>query len=83
MAQEVILTGTGELTGDGETLRSAFEKINTNFTELSELNAAAEDLTTEYIPEEPFYWKDPPPTSLHEAVDRLAKFMFEQHNKQV
>jgi hypothetical protein len=82
MAQEIVLTGTGELTGDGETLRSAFEKININFRELYELSAAAEDLSTEYTASEPIYWKDPPPTSLHEAVDRLARLMFEQHNKQ-
>ena len=34
MAKEVINIGTGELTGDGETLRSALNKVNLNFTEL-------------------------------------------------
>ena len=34
MAKQVINIGTGELTGDGETLRSAFSKLNDNFTEL-------------------------------------------------
>ena len=34
MAQKTINLGTGELTGDGETLRSAFSKANDNFTEL-------------------------------------------------
>jgi len=34
MAQKTINLGTAELTGDGETLRSAFSKANDNFTEL-------------------------------------------------
>ena len=34
MAQETINIGTSELTGDGESIRSAFSKINSNFTEL-------------------------------------------------
>ena len=34
MAQKNINIGTGELKGDGETLRSAFSKIEDNFTEL-------------------------------------------------
>ena len=34
MAQQNINIGTGELTGDGESLRSAFGKINSNFSEL-------------------------------------------------
>ena len=36
MAQLFIDVGIGELTGDGETLRSAFIKINKNFNELYE-----------------------------------------------
>jgi hypothetical protein len=34
MAKEVINIGTSELSGDGETLRSALNKVNLNFTEL-------------------------------------------------
>jgi len=34
MAQQIINTGTGELAGDGESIRSAFQKINSNFLEL-------------------------------------------------
>ena len=34
MAQKTINIGTGELTGDGESIRSAFSKANDNFTEL-------------------------------------------------
>ena len=33
MAKQTINLGTGELTGDGESIRSAFDKINDNFTE--------------------------------------------------
>lgn len=82
MTQEIVNIGTGELTGDGESLRTAFEKINTNFTELFEITATDEDLSSQYTPSDPIYWKDPPPATLHEAVDRLARFVFEQHNKQ-
>ena len=34
MAKQIINIGTGELTGDGETIRSAFDKVNDNFNEL-------------------------------------------------
>lgn len=34
MAKKTINLGTGELTGDGESIRSAFDKINDNFDEL-------------------------------------------------
>ena len=34
MAKQTINIGSGELTGDGESLRSAFDKINDNFDEL-------------------------------------------------
>ena len=34
MAKQIINIGSGELTGDGESLRSAFDKINDNFGEL-------------------------------------------------
>jgi hypothetical protein len=34
MVQQVINTGSGELSGDGESIRNAFIKINENFTEL-------------------------------------------------
>ena len=40
MAKQVINIGTGELTGDGETLRTAFDKANDNFTELYNDDAA-------------------------------------------
>ena len=34
MAKQTINLGTGELTGDGESIRSAFDKVNDNFDEL-------------------------------------------------
>jgi hypothetical protein len=34
MAKQTINAGSGELAGDGESLRSAFQKINSNFDEL-------------------------------------------------
>ncbi|NBP02009.1 MAG: hypothetical protein EBU90_18145, partial [Proteobacteria bacterium] len=34
MSQQTINIGSGELTGDGESLRSAFQKVNSNFGEL-------------------------------------------------
>ena len=43
MAKQTINIGTAELAGDGETLRSAFDKVNDNFTEL--YNADAADIT--------------------------------------
>ena len=43
MAKQTINIGTTELAGDGETLRSAFDKVNDNFTEL--YNADAADIT--------------------------------------
>jgi hypothetical protein len=34
MPQQIINTGTAELAGDGESIRTAFQKANSNFTEL-------------------------------------------------
>ena len=34
MAKKTINLGSGELTGDGESIRSAFSKVNENFTEI-------------------------------------------------
>lgn len=34
MTQQTINVGTNELAGDGESLRTAFQKVNSNFTEL-------------------------------------------------
>ena len=40
MAKQVINIGTEELAGDGESIRSAFNKVNENFTELYDDDAA-------------------------------------------
>ena len=42
MAKQTINLGTGELTGDGESIRSAFDKVNDNFDEVY-----ARDLNTD------------------------------------
>lgn len=34
MTKQIINIGTGELAGDGESIRSAFAKINNNFDQL-------------------------------------------------
>ncbi len=45
MAQLVINVGTGENTGDGDTLRAALIKTNTNFTELFSDSVVSSNLT--------------------------------------
>jgi len=47
MTQQIINIGSGELAGDGETLRSAFSKINENFNDLysNEFNVIVSDIT--------------------------------------
>lgn len=44
MDKQIINIGTGELAGDGESIRSAFAKVNTNFDQLF---AFIESLTAE------------------------------------
>lgn len=34
MTQQLINIGSSELSGDGESIRSAFQKVNNNFTEI-------------------------------------------------
>jgi hypothetical protein len=46
MAKQNINTGTAELAGDGESIRSAFAKINSNFDELYSNNIALTTATT-------------------------------------
>jgi len=45
MAKQVINIGSAERAGDGESLRSAFEKINGNFTELYDTNITSSQIT--------------------------------------
>ncbi len=51
MAQKTINLGTGELTGDGETLRSAFSKANDNFTELYSTASGISELVQDTTPQ--------------------------------
>ena len=51
MAQKTINLGTGELTGDGETLRSAFSKANDNFTELYAGSGGITDIVQDTTPQ--------------------------------
>ena len=56
MTQQNINAGSGELTGDGESLRSAFVKTNENFTEVYtniEIINTAGYLTTATLPAYP------------------------------
>ena len=43
MAKQIINLGTGELTGDGESIRSALDKVNDNFDEVYPRVEALED----------------------------------------
>ena len=47
MAKQTINLGTGELTGDGESIRSAFDKVNDNFDEIyaRDVNTDAQTLS--------------------------------------
>ena len=47
MAKQTINLGTGELTGDGESIRSAFDKVNDNFDEVyaRDVNTDAQTLS--------------------------------------
>ena len=45
MAQLVINVGTAENSGDGDTLRAALVKTNTNFTELFSDSVVSSNLT--------------------------------------
>ena len=49
MAKQTINLGTGELTGDGESIRSAFDKVNDNFDEIyaRDLNTDAQTLSVD------------------------------------
>jgi len=49
MAKQNINTGTAELAGDGESIRSAFAKINSNFDELYSNNIALTTATTTIV----------------------------------
>lgn len=68
MAKQTINIGTSANKGDGDPLRTAFNKINENFTELYS--------DVSYVPDDPTQWTDPAPTTLAEAIDRLAAAVY-------
>jgi hypothetical protein len=53
MAKQLIDIGSTELAGDGESIRSAFGKINENFTEIYNLLEpnSLKELTQDYVSE--------------------------------
>ena len=63
MTKQVINVGTTANDKKGDSLRAAFQKVNTNFTEL---------YATTYIPTTDSDWEGTAPTTVGEALDRLA-----------
>ena len=63
MAQQAINIGTVANDGTGDTLRSAGNKINENFYELYQ---------TTYTAAVPSNWNGTAPTTVGDALDRLA-----------
>jgi len=67
MTQQTINIGQSANDKSGDPLRSAFTKVNANFTELyTQLNTGA------YTPGTPSNWHNTPPTTIASALDRLA-----------
>ena len=66
MAKQTISIGTTSNDHTGDPLRTAFTKVNANFTELYTSSAAA------YTPTTPANWSSPAPITISEAIDRLA-----------
>jgi len=64
MAKQTVNIGTSENKGDGDPLRTAFQKINENFDE----NYAS----LEYNPAVVDDWANTAPVTFGEAIDRLA-----------
>jgi hypothetical protein len=71
MAKQTINIGTSENKGDGESIRSAFDKINDNFDELYAYDAP-------YTPADATQWSTPP-TTVGEALDMLADYIYQAH----
>jgi hypothetical protein len=63
MAQQEINTGASANDRTGDSLRTAFNKINENFAEL---------YATAYTPVDPNNWIGSAPITVAEALDRLA-----------
>lgn len=65
MSQQIIKTGTIPNDRSGDSLFAAFNKVNANFEELY-------TLTSSYTPTVDSNWAGSPPTTIQEAIDRLA-----------
>lgn len=63
MAKQTINIGAYEFDLNADTLRDAFDKTNQNFSEL---------YSTPYTPTNSTDWDGTPPTTVGEALDRLA-----------
>ncbi len=64
MTKQVINVGTTANDKKGDSLRAAFQKVNANFTEL---------YTSTYTPTTASDWAGTAPTTVGEALDRLAE----------
>ena len=49
MAKQIINTGTSANAGNGDSIRAAFTKVNSNFTELYQLTETTGSNLTEFI----------------------------------
>ena len=65
MTQQTINIGQSANDKSGDPLRSAFAKVNANFTELYTAIGS-------YTPGTPSNWHNTPPTTITNALDRLA-----------
>ena len=73
MAQQTINTGTSENKGDGDPLRTAFTKANTNFTELyNKTTTLSSSGALTYTATTSSDWNGTAPTTVEAAIDRLA-----------
>ncbi len=64
MTQQTINIGTTANDRSGDNLRTAFQKVNANFTEL---------YSSTYLPAASSNWAGTAPTTVGEALDRLAE----------
>lgn len=68
MTKQTISIGTSPNDHTGDPLRSAFTKINSNFTEL--YTSSTQPII--YTPTSSTHWAQPAPTTMQEALDRIA-----------
>lgn len=63
MTKQTINVGATANDKKGDSLRAAFQKVNANFTEL---------YSSTYVPAVPLNWNGTAPTTVAEALDRIA-----------